>query len=433
MDSRPRAALLISAGACTVLAAGLLLAAPATVADPAPLGYVELCNATGGTINSPVNVGGTNYTIHRFTTSGTFTPPKDMSVEYLIVGGGGGGGTTTANNRGGGGGGAGGVRQNIGSPIAVTGNTGYSVMVGAAGSGAAAASTAAGSKGTDSSVNFTGNPTGSGGGGGAGTTAASPGGSGGGGSGQTTGGAAGDGIPEGRNGGNGRSNPTRGGGGGGGQSAVGANATNGAAGAGGAGFTSTAFGSVLTTSVAGGGGGARGAAIGAAAGGSSVGGTGANSTTDNGGDAVALTGSGGGGGVGGGRGGHGSAGIVLIRYVANGACPSAPTASFSSPTLSWSAPTYVPTDQSIASYTVTYRLSTNTTSSGSIYARGSSATSINVTGLTSDDCLENNPGWICALGAGDMVSGSTYSFRVFARTDDGALGAVSSSFNYAVP
>ena len=57
-------------------------------------------NATGGIISV---IG--SYKIHTFLTSGTFTPNKAGTVDYLVVGAGGGGG---ANH--GGGGGAGGFR-----------------------------------------------------------------------------------------------------------------------------------------------------------------------------------------------------------------------------------------------------------------------------------------------------------------------------------
>ena len=57
--------------------------------------------ATGGTItytdsnglnprSSPAYPGG--YTVHTFTSNGTFTPNRAGNVEYLVVGGGGGGG-----------------------------------------------------------------------------------------------------------------------------------------------------------------------------------------------------------------------------------------------------------------------------------------------------------------------------------------------------
>lgn len=67
------------------------------------------------------------YTIHKFTSNGTFTVLSDVLVEYLVVAGGGGGGTGF-----GGGGGAGGFR--IGSKTLSPGT--YSITVGAGGLGA---------------------------------------------------------------------------------------------------------------------------------------------------------------------------------------------------------------------------------------------------------------------------------------------------------
>ena len=62
-------------------------------------------SATGGTITTDGN-----YTVHTFTSSGTFTVTSGSgNVEYLVVGGGGGGGTGSA----GGGGGAGEVRAQV--------------------------------------------------------------------------------------------------------------------------------------------------------------------------------------------------------------------------------------------------------------------------------------------------------------------------------
>ena len=56
--------------------------------------------ATGGTVTTSGL-----YTIHTFTTSGTFTPTVGGTVEYLVVGGGGGAGGGDSVGRGGGGGG----------------------------------------------------------------------------------------------------------------------------------------------------------------------------------------------------------------------------------------------------------------------------------------------------------------------------------------
>ena len=59
-----------------------------------------LFSATGGTIATSGN-----YTIHTFTSSGTFTPNMAGEVEYLVVAGGGGGGRITYYGSGGGAGG----------------------------------------------------------------------------------------------------------------------------------------------------------------------------------------------------------------------------------------------------------------------------------------------------------------------------------------
>ena len=65
--------------------------------------------ATGGTIT---NSGA--YTIHTFTGSGTFTPSRAGSVDYLVVAGGAAGGSNH-----GGGGGAGGFRTATDYPVAL--------------------------------------------------------------------------------------------------------------------------------------------------------------------------------------------------------------------------------------------------------------------------------------------------------------------------
>ena len=63
--------------------------------------------ASGGT-TSDINVGGLNYRVHTFNSSGTFTVSVGGLIEYLIIGGGGGGGARL-----GGGGGAGGYRCSV--------------------------------------------------------------------------------------------------------------------------------------------------------------------------------------------------------------------------------------------------------------------------------------------------------------------------------
>jgi len=93
--------------------------------------------ATGGYVTSD-----SQYYYHTFTSSGTFTPSKALSCDYLVVAGGGGGGGNS-----GGGGGAGGFRT--GTSYSTTSGTNYSITIGAGGAGAASES-ASGSKGSDS-------------------------------------------------------------------------------------------------------------------------------------------------------------------------------------------------------------------------------------------------------------------------------------------
>jgi hypothetical protein len=130
-------------------------------------------SATGGTITT---AGG--YTIHTFTSSGTFTPNSPNVVDYLVVAGGGGGGGSNSSNCGGGGG-AGGFRTATG--LSVTGAA-YTVTIGAGGAGGASAAGAAGN-GTNGGNSVFGSisATGGGFGGGVGDNAGGAGGSGGGG------------------------------------------------------------------------------------------------------------------------------------------------------------------------------------------------------------------------------------------------------------
>ncbi len=134
----------------------------------------------GVTQSSPVAQGGTvstssGYTIHSFTSSGTFSLLRPATVDYLVVAGGGSGGATTSlvdyNT---GAGGAGGYRY-LTSQVLQPGS--YSVVVGAGGS-----VEGVGTPGSDSSF-FTTTATGGGAGGSGGGTYVQPtsGGSGGGG------------------------------------------------------------------------------------------------------------------------------------------------------------------------------------------------------------------------------------------------------------
>lgn len=164
--------------------------------------------ATGGNVTND----GT-YWIHTFLASGTFTPLKTLSCDYLVVAGG--GATPSASNSGGGGAGAGGLR----STVTATGGGGsletalsltaanYTVTVGAGG-----AINSNGSNSVFSTITSTGGGKGS-----AGATAAATGGSGGGGSDTTQTQGSGT-ANQGYAGGIGNGN---GGGGGGGAGAVG--------------------------------------------------------------------------------------------------------------------------------------------------------------------------------------------------------------------
>ena len=75
-----------------------------TVDNIAPSNVTGVTGATGGTITTDGN-----YTIHTFTSGGTFTPLKAGDVDYLIVAGGGGGGHANGGDDRGGGGGGGGL------------------------------------------------------------------------------------------------------------------------------------------------------------------------------------------------------------------------------------------------------------------------------------------------------------------------------------
>ena len=262
-------------------------------------------NATGGTIT---HSGG--YTVHTFTSSGTFTPSGAMSVEVLVVGGGGAGG-----GRHGGGGAGGGLVYN--AAYAVT-PQGYTVTVG---DGGQPSQTAPGTQsvGSNGQASVFATMTALGGGGGGSYSAAVPtggGSGGGGGGGQNTAaglknqGNSGSGTGYGNNGGTGGT--TTGGGGGGGAGAVGSNAAEADSGGnGGVGLAYALSGSSVY--YAGGGGG----------GGNTAGGTGG---TGGGGDGGIDTGTAGIANTGGGGGGvrsatttvqgkAGGSGIVIVRYL----------------------------------------------------------------------------------------------------------------------
>lgn len=83
--------------------------------------YDDQQTATGGTVTSA-----SGYTVHTFTSSGTFTPTYTGPVDVLVVAGGGGGAAGI-----GGGGGAGGLIYNQG--VLVTSSTPYAITVGPGG------------------------------------------------------------------------------------------------------------------------------------------------------------------------------------------------------------------------------------------------------------------------------------------------------------
>ena len=260
--------------------------------------------ATGGTITTDAD-----YIYHTFTASGTFTPTASLTADVLVIAGGGGGGGNF-----GGGGGAGGVVSYSSQSLSATG---YTVVVGAGGSGdangnnsqfgALTAAVAGGAGyGGRGAANGTANSGGSGGGGGGGNTAGYTGFGGSGTSGQ------------GSNGGTGTYN--RIGGGGGGAGGVGGNASGSTAGVGGSATSTysawaTATGTGVSGAYAGGGGGASLDGYGSAnVGGGGGAGNGSSSNGGGGGNAIARTGAGGGGGPGNGYAGSGGSGVVIIRY-----------------------------------------------------------------------------------------------------------------------
>jgi hypothetical protein len=243
------------------------------------------------------------YWYHVFNSSGTFTPTRALTCDYLVIAGGGNGGTL-------GGGGAGGMRSTVGatggggsleSALSLTAQA-YTVTIGAGGA----------SQGTSGNNSVFGTITSTGGGGGSGAA----GGSGGGGDYTSTAGGTRTASPvQGNNGGTGINGGTYAAGGGGGAGAAGSAGSGGQSGAGGAGAT-TAISGTSTTYAGGGGGGytVQGAARGN--GGSGGGGIGGGSGSGNpAGSGTINTGSGGGAASGGGSAsGAGGSGIVIVRY-----------------------------------------------------------------------------------------------------------------------
>ncbi len=121
------------------------------------------------------------------------------------------------------------------------------------------------------------------------------------------------------------------------------------------------------------------------------------------------------------------------RFCQNISQPTAP--SLTGSTFSWAPPAFVPSGQSIASYTVIYK-ETADDGAGHVYAISSSGQprSINLDGTTTEQCTTQNlAGWTCDLGI-DLVSGRTYEFRVFARPSSGVpAGQLTPAFAVLAP
>jgi hypothetical protein len=264
--------------------------------------------ATGG---DTIMTDGT-YWYHTFTSSGTFTPQKGLSCDYLVVAGGGSGGS-------GGGGGAGGLRSTVTatggggsleSKLSLVSGTGYTVTIGAGGAGIGTANTIGniGSNSVFSTITSTGGGAGAQYGGNGGN-----GGSGGGGSSQTQNAGTGT-ANQGYAGAKGLSGTYYQGGGGGGANATPAQPSDtGTGGVGGSGVATSISGSSVT--YAGGAGGAGQLAIGS--GGSGGGGNGgAYIPATNATAGTINTGSGGGGSYAGLTisAAAGGSGLVIVRY-----------------------------------------------------------------------------------------------------------------------
>ena len=104
-------------------------ASPSPVSIPSPSGSCSSSRATGGTVTTS-----SEYTIHTFTSSGTFevTDSTLTAVDALVVGGGGGGVAGGDANDGGGGGGGGAVLSASGMIVS---KRDYSITVGDGGNG----------------------------------------------------------------------------------------------------------------------------------------------------------------------------------------------------------------------------------------------------------------------------------------------------------
>lgn len=266
------------------------------------LGRVSYGAATGGT-SSSVTVGGINYTLLTFTTSGTLTVTRAGLFDFLIVGGGGGGqqGVFGGGYEMGGGGGGGGSILSL--TLYITANIGVTVGAGGAsatvGSNSYIGNSISDYVAVESTGNARGNSEGTGG---------------------TSHNGANSGIPlfafTGGAGFQVGANQDNGGGGAGGGANGGA-ATSSVAGNGGAGYDRSVFIGGSTSRIAGGGGGSIRYPLTSGSGtGADGGGNGGNYLTA-GGNGTVNTGGGGGGG-GNTRGavaaGTGGSGIVYVRF-----------------------------------------------------------------------------------------------------------------------
>ena len=262
----------------------------------------EWWNTTGGTkytyIDPETSI---NYTVHKYTSDGSFILFNNtINVSALVVAGGGGGSGSRGS-----GGGAGGLIYS--DSLTLTAGT-YTVIVGLGGFGGVGASGFAGGSSNFSGLNAVG--------GGFGGYSV-PGGSGGAGGGSTDGVVAGYGFAgQGFDGGVGTTDANYGGGGGGGASEIGGNGSGANGGDGGDGLNYSISGSNLYYAGGGGGGGYASCIVGN--GGLGGGGAGGAAGGNNAGIAgTANTGGGGGGGhyqTGAPAGGAGGSGVVIIRY-----------------------------------------------------------------------------------------------------------------------
>ena len=121
------------------------------------------------------------------------------------------------------------------------------------------------------------------------------------------------------------------------------------------------------------------------------------------------------------------------RFCQNISQPTGP--SLVGSTLSWSDPAFIPSGQSVASYTVIYKKASDE-SAGSVYASSTdpTSTSIDLSGTTTSSCESANPsGWTCSQGI-DLASGVEYQFQVFARSSSGdRVGQLTPEFSFPVP